>query len=353
MTKQELLAYLGAVCDAENAIYSCNEMILALKEEKASVPRAVEPTRPARYVSPASSDELRSGSAVRTGAGTLLGWGVGIAVFLVIAYVCSQLHLTGLPMALSVPGAVIAGIWVGKATSRDTQRNMASSHEGQVRATKEAEADRRYQQQMQQYNNECTAYRKAKELEDKAIRIIEQNIARQQSNISLLQQQLDQLYARNVIYPSNRNIIAVNALREYLAMGICDALEGPNGAYAQYMQDVRVNRICTSIDDMKRQLVASMNSLMAVQGALLKEMKTTSNNISAMQRSISSDFRTLGIHMAQYQQAAADQHAAASAQLSSMTGILSNINSAAQATAHNHYIAAREANIRSYLLHRP
>lgn len=73
-------------------------------------------------------------------------------------------------------------------------------------------------------------------------------------NIDSLRTVLKQHYNMNVVYSTYRNMIAVTQLMEYIESGVASTLEGSHGAYAQYLQDIRANRICSKLDDISRQL---------------------------------------------------------------------------------------------------
>ncbi len=54
---------------------------------------------------------------------------------------------------------------------------------------------------------------------------------------------LDNLYAENIIFSKYRNLIAITSINEYLLSGRCDKLEGPDGAYNIYENELRQNTI--------------------------------------------------------------------------------------------------------------
>lgn len=73
-------------------------------------------------------------------------------------------------------------------------------------------------------------------------------------NVSHLQARLDGLYAQNVIFPDFRGVVPASYMYKYLAARICTRLEGPDGAYAQYLQDDRANRIISRLDHISAQI---------------------------------------------------------------------------------------------------
>lgn len=67
--------------------------------------------------------------------------------------------------------------------------------------------------------------------------------------LSATQQTLQQFYSVGIIYPKYRNFVAVSTFYEYLASGRCTTLEGHEGAYNIYEQEIRMNTIISKLDD--------------------------------------------------------------------------------------------------------
>lgn len=59
---------------------------------------------------------------------------------------------------------------------------------------------------------------------------------------------LEKLYSANVIYEKYRNIVAVGMLCEYFESGRCSTLEGHEGAYNIYENEIRQNIIISKLD---------------------------------------------------------------------------------------------------------
>ncbi len=87
-----------------------------------------------------------------------------------------------------------------------------------------------------------------------------------------LKAQLDQLYAKDILKPRYRGLIPVATIYGYLDDGICDGLEGHDGAYAEYMKDVRTNRIVESVEKMQQAVSAQIGSLNASLRSMGQEM---------------------------------------------------------------------------------
>ena len=65
---------------------------------------------------------------------------------------------------------------------------------------------------------------------------------------------LQRIYSTNVIYPKYRSLVPVTMFCEYLASGRCSALEGHEGAYNIYENELRQNIIISKLDTIASKL---------------------------------------------------------------------------------------------------
>lgn len=59
----------------------------------------------------------------------------------------------------------------------------------------------------------------------------------------------DEFYSVDIIFPKYRNIIALCSFYEYLISGRCEMLEGPNGAYNIFENELRLDMIVIKLDE--------------------------------------------------------------------------------------------------------
>lgn len=100
-----------------------------------------------------------------------------------------------------------------------------------------------------------------------------------------LRDKLWEYYNRGPIYPSYHNLVAVTQIYEYLASGIASELEGPNGAYAQYMNDVRADRICSDLKKIRSDMNKGFDRIAANQQLLCSELESVNRALSEVNRS--------------------------------------------------------------------
>lgn len=81
------------------------------------------------------------------------------------------------------------------------------------------------------------------------ITLLEQELAALNRMMSETKQVLDTYYRQDIIYPKYRNLIAVSSFYEYLSSGRCTHLEGHEGAYNIFENEIRQNWIINKLDE--------------------------------------------------------------------------------------------------------
>ena len=327
MTKQELLDYLGAACDVENAINTCENVITALETSKRHIPHPAAPQSPTRiYTPPKMQTNYSMGFHIFT---TILGIIIGLII---------GIKLGGWAILIGIVAGYIIGMYgVGFLWDMlDTHQ-----HRKQVRLAN-VQADRKYEADITAYNREYESYLTSIKIESKAIDEIDQAIIDMRSRIRELDILRQELYSNSTLHPHFQNIMAVNHMREYIDFGICSELEGPNGAYAVYMNDVRTNRICSSIDELRNSVESGFSQIADSHSALMQELRVTQNHIAAMNSSLAMGLDNIQSLIQSNQ-----------ASISVANDYLNNINQTLKDAAHNEYITMKAAKVEGYLnLHR-
>lgn len=354
MNKQELLDYLKAVCDAENAIYACNEAQGNLNKELKNCEVATKIEEPVRPRMPVRK-------SVESPGVSKMPMKVGAVIGLIILILCfisdfDPQNVGAMLFVVLLPaiGALIGYFYSGGKSAADGREIQRRSEE-------------QYERDMEKYREDVKQYEHRLEIRKQIIqqdsdvradiantlrKMLEQN-AKTRERVC---RSLEKLYASGIIYESFRKMAAVNTIYEYIAMGLCDGLEGPHGAYAQYMEDVRTERICDSINDLKKSILSALNKIISVQRQLVGQMQMVNRNLE----SISNDVGNIRTEIAKGYNAIMQS-------VDGMKGSIDNTNQnlAAirakgeeakkfiQANSHNQYVALREQNIDAYLLKNP
>lgn len=106
------------------------------------------------------------------------------------------------------------------------------------------------------------------------------NILMQEMNI--LQRSRDETarilrlyYNKNIIYSKYRNLIAVSSFCEYFESGRCNTLEGHEGAYNIFENEIRQNLIIQKLDDVIEHLERIENNQYMLYSAIQESNKNT------------------------------------------------------------------------------
>lgn len=86
--------------------------------------------------------------------------------------------------------------------------------------------------------------------------VAENYLQQVQKALATSHENLERMYAYNVIFPKYRNYIMVSSIYEYICAGRCTTLEGHEGAYNILELEIRLDRIITQLDDILRDLAA-------------------------------------------------------------------------------------------------
>ena len=326
MTKQEMMQYLSAVSDVEGALYFYEEAEGKLKQDRDSMkPAAVRPERPKPHF------EYSVDLFEEYGAGY---WISGVVWLVIFILDCVQAgHFVWwaafvYPFLSAGCGWVLNWIGIFVFDACLTPLFTLGSRKRKEREA-DAIAEAAYEKKVRFYEEACA-------IENKAIKKMDETIDGVNKKCEELRLQRSQLYAMNVLHPSFQNMIAANQIREYLEMGICDELEGTNGAYALYMQDVRANRICESIDDLRQTVQEGFNEVKGKMSAVMAELRRTNANIDALNTSINSGFSDMQRAISEGQE---KFNANQQASLNEANGYLRSISKTLQDAGHNEYIA--------------
>ena len=324
MTPQELKNYLKAACDLEDAIRMCEEAIEKLSQRSIQLPdRPVEPQR-SNYQSSYSTESPWS---------PFFGWGTAILIFIFC------INDSG---ASGILGGIILAIICGPLAAWMTNKYYASQQRGNAQ-----DRDYRdYQLAMGVYRTRLDAYEKAHRLYQSTQAAFEAEISRLRSKVRSLDLERSRLYGRGVLHHSCHNIVAVHQLYDYLDMGIATTLEGSNGLYALYQQDLRTSRICDNIQDLKRALETGFSRMASAMSSLSHAVRVTQSSINSLNSSLQSSLSSMQQSITAAQTATAAQMQSYMTQANSQ---LSRINSTLATASYNYYVTARESSARAYL----
>lgn len=93
---------------------------------------------------------------------------------------------------------------------------------------------------------------------------------------------LDEYYEKNIIFPKYRNIVAISSLYEYLESGRCSRLDGHEGAYNIYENELRQEIIIRKLDDVIQRLDMIADNQIMLYNAITECNKNNVNILNAI-----------------------------------------------------------------------
>ncbi len=93
---------------------------------------------------------------------------------------------------------------------------------------------------------------------------------------------LKDLYCKNIIFSKYWNIIACTTFLEYLQAGRCEQLEGQNGCYNIYENEIRLDRICDKLDV----VIQKLDDIQRNQYALYRQLQQINETTQNIEKSV-------------------------------------------------------------------
>lgn len=265
MTTAELKEYLGMVVQTEKEVNLQEQLCQQIKQKidgyehsinylKRSIAVIVETEKPIQ------KNKNRGEKKIEIAAGPVL------LLVTVTSYGLWKLldssGIDGLVLALEIVLAIISGL-----SGLGTVIGMILSVWALITYPDALMADRaQYKEEMQRYQEKCQKNEKMKkdnkENQGKIEKlkfqkyVAESYLQQIQKALASSHENLEQMYAYNVVFPKYRNYVMISSIYEYICAGRCTTLEGHEGAYNILELEIRLDRIITQLDAVLRDLSA-------------------------------------------------------------------------------------------------
>ena len=364
MTKSELISYLKAAADAENGAFFCDRVCQALDHEIAALADQALPEMPESWDEDTEiyGDEEFVDALHKISDNFEENWASAFLILTMISIILVILYM------VFGPGNYARRFWIGIAQYfalflgscilacpvalifiyivNPIRRGLL----------KEAALDRlhdKYAAKRVQTKADIITVSKSNASRAN-MRLILGEIKQEYSRrASKIRSMASALYKRNIINPRFCNMEAVNQILEYFKLGICNELEGPLGAYAFYMQDLRTQKICDSIQRLETNMKAGFSALARSQSYLAYQINETNRQLNGLSDSIHSDLTRIeqGISTSSKQLTSAlDDIRTQTERIASDTSSLAVTEKTA---AWNQYVTALANSTHRYLLRSP
>ena len=251
MTKLELIAYLKDIASLEQDVYTLDETADALEKQRKK-PRQRTFNKPVYR-------EVNTQDVVNATNNSNLG----ICVLSVVLGIIISIPIFRWWTLLMGPIMCFALVIIFQ------QISMSSAKKS---LTEKRQSE--YEAGMTQFEQDTTAeaerYAQEKEEADRIDTSVDKHLAEIRIQKADVVTALQKLYALNIIYPKYRVIIPVTMFCEYLEAGRCETLDGADGAYNKYEEELRMERVIGNLGQIKSNLSRISNQLGNISGQLGK-----------------------------------------------------------------------------------
>lgn len=113
-------------------------------------------------------------------------------------------------------------------------------------------------------------------------KILQSELYNINQNISETKKVLDKYYSKGIIFEKYHSLVPVCMFYEYLCSGRCDSLEGHEGAYNIYENELRMNVIIGKLDD----IINSLDEIKQNQYIIAQAINNTNTHLTKIENSI-------------------------------------------------------------------
>lgn len=287
LSKEDLTQYLKQATQLEASIFKQEEAIKqANRQLSLKSPRLAEVSKEYIYkpVKPTEVSDNTSGNSY------MVFYILGVILIVVGLIVGFATNLIIVGSIFIVGGVMVLGLASGKKKNNEAQNAAAIKYKEDML---------KYERDYEEYKRKCreaeAKYEALKNLaqieyetERKNYAIATSAVKKLNSPLAESKSALSKLYTFDVIFPKYRNLVAISTFYEYFASGRVTELEGPNGAYNLYENELRMNLIINKLDI----IITKLDEIKANQYALYNELKDTNQIISGIQSDITELVRT-------------------------------------------------------------
>ena len=142
-------------------------------------------------------------------------------------------------------------------------------------------------------------------------------------------------------------------LYQLIDMGICSRLEGENGAYAKLREDWNFDRVCNSLEDLKKAVVQGVAELAKGLQGLYEQLRQNHRETLSCLHRIDRGIDSLEDCVGSLDRVMAEGVGSLQAASAQINSNLSDISASLNTLSNNQYVTAWEQGVRTYWLRYP
>jgi len=275
---QQLTEYLKYVSSLETSVYKQKEvkkeakknLVLNTPEKQMPSPpqKIQEPEMPQPPLTPEESQRRYKASFSTFSKNIIIFCAIGVALALIIYFITYKILGALVPLAIGILIAILNAKKM-KAAKKENA-HLLISKENYPRLLE------RYNRDMEEYHGRVADIQERNEIMEadyvkecaesevlynervlaanNAFDIAKTEAAKIDTLLEETQSILNKVYAKDIIFPKYRNMVAMCAIYEYFVSGRCTELGGPAGAYNLYETELRQNIVIDQLNNINNNL---------------------------------------------------------------------------------------------------
>ena len=152
------------------------------------------------------------------------------------------------------------------------------------------EAEEKYEDLLKKYREEEITAKDIPTPEKAKHHLLKDEIKTAEELLKKFYKAQSQMYSYGILFEKYRNFVAVSSFYEYIASGRCETLEGPNGAYNLFENEIRMNMVICQLN----QVLESLEQIKQNQYMIYSAIQESNRLLSSLNSSTSRVISALG-----------------------------------------------------------
>lgn len=175
-------------------------------------------------------------------------------------------------------------------TQRENEYKLAIENAKETLAKEIVEAEEKYEDLLKKYKEVEITVKDRPTPEKAKHYLIKDEIKIAEELLKKFYKARNKMYSYGVLFEKYRNFVAVSSFYEYLASGRCETLEGPNGAYNLFENEIRMNMVICQLN----QVLESLEEIKQNQYMIYSAIQESNRLLNSLNSSTSRVISVLG-----------------------------------------------------------